>query len=266
MLAAFCGLLGLVFGSFANVVIYRVPRGESVVRPPSACPGCGTHIAGRDNIPIVSWLVLRGRCRQCGEPISPRYPLVEGLMALIFAAVGARVGLEWSLPGFLLFAWTLVVVSFIDVETRRIPNRLTYPLTPALLVLMVGAAFAVGEPERAVTVVVSGLAAFGFMFLLALFPGMGMGDAKLAGFIGIALGYLRGEVANGYLFVVFGLFAGFLLGALGGVALLAVRATSGGPLRKQKIPFGPYLAAGGLTSLLVGAPLIAAYLRSLGIT
>lgn len=261
MVAAFCGLLGLLFGSFANVVIHRVPRGESIARPPSACPGCGTAIKPRDNIPVVSWVLLKGRCRHCGTAISPKYPLVEVLMAVVFAAVGWRVGLDWALPGFLLFAWLLVVVTFIDIATRKIPNRLTYPLIPALLVLMVGAGLLAGEPERAVAAVIGGIGGFVAILLLALLPGggMGMGDAKLAGFIGLALGYL------GYGFVVFGLFAGFLLGAVGGIALLLTRARSGGPLRRQKIPFGPYLAAGALLTLLFGAPLIDAYLRSLGV-
>lgn len=262
MVALVCGVLGLLVGSFANVAIHRVPKGESVVRPPSACPGCGTQIAPRDNIPVLSWLLLRGRCRHCGAKISARYPLVELLMAVIFAAVGARIGLDWSLPGFLLFAWLLVVVTFIDIETRRIPNALTYPLIPALLVLMVAAGFAAGQPGRALSAVVGGAGAFVVLLLLALLPGggMGMGDAKLAGFIGIGLGYL------GYGFVVLGLFSGFFLGAFGGIALLLVRARSGGPLRRQKIPFGPYLAAGGLLTLFVGGPLITAYLRSLGVT
>ena len=259
MLAAFCGLLGLAFGSFANVVIHRVPRGESLSHPPSTCPTCGNRISPRDNIPVVSWLLLRGRCRHCSEPISARYPIVEAVIAVAFAAVAARVGLEWSLPGFLLFAWVLIVVSIIDIQTRKIPNRLIYPLTPALLVLMVGAAFLSGEPAWAVQAVLGGVGGFLALLVLALISpkGMGMGDVKLAGFIGIALGYIN------YGHVVLGLFAGFVVGAVGGVLLIALKARGDGPLRKQKIPFGPYLAAGALIALFVGQPLIDAYVGTL---
>ena len=257
MLAAFCGLLGLIFGSFANVVIHRVPRGESIARPPSACPGCGTPITPRDNIPVVSWLLLQGRCRSCGEPIARRYPMVELGMGVLFAAVAARIGLDWSLPGFLLFAWVLLVVSIIDIDTRKIPNRIMYPLTPALLVLMVAAALLSAEPPRALAALVGGLGAFVVLLIIALMQprGMGMGDVKLAGFIGIALGYL------GYGFVVLGIFGGFLVGGVVSVLLLATRARG----RRDMIPFGPYLAIGGLGALLVGAPVLDAYLRSLGL-
>ena len=257
MLAAACGVLGLIFGSFANVVIHRVPRGESISRPPSACPGCGTKIAPRDNIPVVSWLLLRGRCRSCGEPISRRYPLVELGMGVLFAAVGARIGLDWSLIGFLLFAWTLLVVSIIDIDTRKIPNRLIYPLTPALLVLMVATAVLVGQPRRALDVVIGGIGAFVVLLIIALIQprGMGMGDVKLAGFIGIALGYL------GIGMVVLGIFGGFLVGGVVSIALLVTGARG----RRDMIPFGPYLATGALATLLFGRPLLDAYLRSMGL-
>ena len=257
MLAAACGVLGLIFGSFANVVIHRVPRGESIAKPPSACPGCGTPISPRDNIPVVSWLLLRGRCRSCGQPISRRYPLVELAMGLLFAAVAARIGLDWSLPGFLLFAWLLLVVSIIDIDTRKIPNRLMYPLTPALLVLMVAAAVLAGSPRRALDVVVGGVGAFVVLLVIALIQprGMGMGDVKLAGFIGIALGYL------GLGIVALGVFGGFLLGGIVSIVLLVTRARG----RRDMIPFGPYLAGGALLTLFLGQPVLDAYLRSLGL-
>lgn len=250
-------LLGLLFGSFANVVIHRVPAGESVSHPRSACPGCGTPIAPRDNIPILSWLLLRAKCRHCGQPISARYPLVEAGMAAVFALVGWRVGLDWALPGFLLFAWTLVVVAVIDAETRKIPNRLTYPLTPALLVLLVAGALLAGDSGQAITAVIGGVAGFIGLLVLALIQprGMGMGDVKLAGFIGIGLGYL----SLGH--VLLGLFGGFLLG---GVVAILVLAT-GRRGRRDQIPFGPYLAAGAIGALLIGEPLIRAYLRATGL-
>ena len=255
--AAGCAFLGLLFGSFANVVIHRVPAGESISHPRSACPGCGNPIAPRDNIPIVSWLLLRGKCRHCGNAISARYPLVEAGMALVFAAVGYRVGLDWSLPGFLLFAWMLVVVAVIDVNTRKIPNRLTYPLTPALLVLMVAAGLLSAQPSRALTAVIGGLAGFVGLLIIALIQprGMGMGDVKLAGFIGIGLGYL----SLGHVLV--GLFGGFLLGGVVAIAVLLTRKRG----RRDQLPFGPYLSAGGIVALLVGQQLIDAYLRSAGL-
>lgn len=250
-----CGVLGLVFGSFANVVIHRVPAGQSLSSPPSTCPGCGHRIKPYDNIPIVSWVLLRGRCRHCDAPISPRYPLVELAMALLFAGVGARVGLDWTLPGFLLFTWLLVVVALIDAATRKIPNRLTYPLTPALLVLMVAAAFLNGEPGRALASVLGGLGGFVGLLILALIQprGMGMGDVKLAGFIGIGLGYI------GWGHVVLGLFGGFLLGGVTAIVLLLARSRG----RRDLIPFGPYLSAGAILALLVGQPIIDAYVATL---
>src|SRR4051812_46407840 len=124
LVAAGCGLLGLLVGSFLNVVIHRVPRKESVVRPRSRCPGCGTTLAERDNIPVLSWLLLRGRCRTCGEPISARYPLIELLTAVVFAAVGARFGADWAVPAYLVLAAGLVAVSAIDLEHFLVPNRI----------------------------------------------------------------------------------------------------------------------------------------------
>ena len=257
MLPAGCFLLGLVFGSFANVVIHRVPAGESVVRPPSACPSCLVPIAARDNVPVVSWLLLRGRCRSCAVPISARYPLVELAMGATFAAVGARVGLAASLPGFLLFAWLLLVVAVIDARTRRIPNRLTYPLTPALLVALTVAGLISGHPGWALRALGGGLAAFIALLTLALISprGMGMGDVKLAAFIGVGLGYL------GWGHVLLGVFGGFLLGGVAAIGLMLLRIRG----RKDLIPFGPYLAMGALAALLAGDALILAYQRALGL-
>ena len=255
--AAACGVLGLLVGSFANVVIYRIPAGLSIVSPPSACPGCNTPIAPRDNIPIVSWLLLRGRCRHCQTPISPQYPLVEGLMAVAFAAVGARVGWDWVLPAFLLFTWLLIVVSVIDLQTRKIPNKLTYPLTPTLLVLLAAAAVLSGDPARIVQVVIGGLAGFAGLFVLALVQpkGMGMGDVKLAGFIGLALGYIS------LWHVLVGIFMGFFIGGVIAIVLMLTKLRD----RKDRIPFGPYLAAGALLTLFVGQQLIDAYAGAMGL-
>lgn len=256
------GVLGLLFGSFGNVVIHRVPAGESVVRPPSACPACGTPIRPLDNIPVLSWLLLRGRCRSCGEPISARYPAIELGCGVLFAAIGWWIASMdppdwWALPGMLLFAWVLLVVSAIDYETRRIPNALTYPLTPALLVLLGGAALANGEAGRAVTALVGGVGALLFLLLLAFINprGMGMGDVKYAAFLGIGLGY----VSLGA--VVVGIFGAFLLGSVVSVLLIATKVRS----RKDLVPFGPFLSLGALIGLLFGPGLVDAYLRATGL-
>lgn len=258
MVIAACAVLGLLLGSFANVVIARVPDGSSVVRPASACPACDVPIAPRDNVPVVSWLLLRGRCRTCGAAISAQYPLVEVTCAVVFAAIGWRIGLDWALPAFLLFGWLLIVLAVIDMQTRRIPNRLTYPLTPALLVLLLGAALLEGTPGSAMRAVICGLIAFALLLVLALINprGMGMGDVKLAGFIGLGLGYL----GWGHLWV--GLFLGFFGGGVIAALLLALRLRT----RKDHIPFGPWLAIGALLALLAGRPIIDTYLRLSGWT
>ena len=257
LVVGLCFVFGLAFGSFANVVIQRVPRQESLVKPPSECPKCETPLQWRDNIPVVSWLVLRAKCRHCGEPISMRYPLVELATAVLFAGIGARFGLDWALPGFLLFGWTLLVLAIIDARTRLIPNRLTYKLTPVLLVALVAAALLHGEPSWALRSAIAGGVGFFVLFSLALVhpKGMGMGDVKLAAFIGIGLGYL----SWGHLLL--GVFAGFLLGGVVAIALLIGRARG----RKDLIPFGPYLAAGAIVALLFGEQLIESYLRAVGL-
>jgi leader peptidase (prepilin peptidase) / N-methyltransferase len=255
MVVGAAALLGLLLGSFANVVIARVPAGRSIVRPPSACPQCDTPVAWRDNIPVVSWVLLRARCRACRAPISARYPLVETLVAVAFALTAWRVGLAWSLPAYLLYAWLLVVVAVIDLETLRIPNRLTYPLTPVLAALLAAAALLEGVPGAALRAVAAGATGFAFLLLLALASprGMGMGDVKLAAFIGLGLGYL------GWAHLALGLFLAFASGGAIGMVLIALRIRG----RKDQIPFGPYLALGALVAVFVGTPLIDRYLALL---
>lgn len=233
-----CALLGLLSGSFANVVIRRLcggPSGDGLVRR-GWC------------VPRRSWLITYGG----GKSLS-----VQLGMALAFGAVGARVGLDWALPGFLLFTWTLLVIAVIDAGTRRIPNRLTYPLTPALLALLAGAALLNGEPGWAARALLAGVVAFGALLTVALASprGMGMGDVKLAAFIGVGLGYL------GWGELVVGVFAGFVLGGLIAIGLLITRLRERGDL----IPFGPYLAAGAFLALLTGGPLVEAYVRRTGL-
>ncbi|MFM8236967.1 MAG: prepilin peptidase [Actinomycetota bacterium] len=252
--AVICGLIGCNVGSFLNVVIWRVPRGLSVVSPPSHCPGCEQAIAPYDNIPILSWLVLRGRCRRCGIRISGRYPLVEALTGLVFAAVGWRFGADWPLPAYLLLAGGLIALSAIDLELMILPTRIVVPLGTAGLALLAVASWGEGDWGALGRAVVAAAVSFtGFRLLHLVKPGgMGYGDVRLSAVLGLNLGWL------GWGYVPFGLFAGFLYGAVFGIALLAVR---GREARRTPVPFGPFLAAGTMTLVLVGAPILDWYGR-----
>jgi leader peptidase (prepilin peptidase)/N-methyltransferase len=246
-----CGLFGLIVGSFLNVVIHRVPRKESVVRPRSRCPGCGTQLAERDNIPVVSWLLLRGKCRTCGAPISARYPLVELLTGALFVAAAIRFGLDWALPAYLIFFAALVAITFIDLEHYIIPNRVLYPTMFICLPLLVLAAALQdqwGNLERAL---IGGAAAWAFFLILHLVSprGMGFGDVRLSFLLGLLLGWL--DLRHVFL----GVFFGFLLGSIVGVVLLALRRRG----RKDHIPFGPFLAAGAVIAVLFGSSILAWY-------
>ena len=256
LVAAISGVYGLVIGSFLNVVIWRVPRHESIVKPPSHCPACDTQIANRDNIPVVSWLLLRGQCRNCGTSISPRYPLVELLTGVLFAAVGARFAHSWALPAYLVLTAALIALSAIDLEHYILPNRIVYPIDVAVIVLL-----AVASARRArLGRVRPGRCSRGASRSRSSSSstsssprGMGFGDVRLSFLLGLSLGWLGwGEVAGG-------LFAGFLYGAVVGVVLIAVKVRG----RKQQIPFGPFLAAGTMTFVLFGEPIVDWY-RGLG--
>jgi leader peptidase (prepilin peptidase)/N-methyltransferase len=237
-------LLGLVVGSFLNVVIYRLPRRESIVSPGSRCPGCCVRILFYDNIPVLSWIILRGRCRACGARISIRYPLVEGITGVAYVLAMWRLGLDWPLLVAWAFIAAMVAVAFIDYDHMIIPDRIVLP--GAVVGLMASVAI---HPQRWWVYVAASLGAGAFMFLLAMVwsGGMGPGDIKMAFFMGAVLG------AN----VVVALFASFLLGALAGVFMLTVQKRS----RKDKIPFGPYLALGSVLATLVGERLVDSYLR-----
>jgi len=244
--AAIAALFGAILGSFLNVVIHRLPRGESLAKPASRCPECETPIKPYDNIPIVSWLVLRGRCRNCGARISPRYPLVEALTAVLFAAVVLRFGADEDVWLGFAFVLILIPVTFIDLDLRLIPNKITVPGAVVGLVLV-----AVFQTDDLLEHVIAGIAAFMFLFLAALaYPaGMGMGDVKLAGVMGVFLG----------LSVVPALLLGFLTGSLVGVAILARHGAAG---RKRGVPFAPFLALGGLVALLAGPELVDLYVEN----
>jgi leader peptidase (prepilin peptidase) / N-methyltransferase len=237
------GLLGAVVGSFLNVVIHRLPLGESLVRPRSRCPRCGAALRLRDNVPLVSWLALRGRCRSCGAPISPRYPLVEALTAAAFVAIALIRGVDDDLVLQLPFAATLIAVGAIDLEHRIVPNRIVVPAA----VFGVAAA-AVVDTGHLPELLVAGAGAFAALLLAALaYPaGMGMGDVKLAGLMGLYLG----------LSVIPGLLVAFLAGTLVGLAIIA---REGARARKTGVPFAPFLALGGLVGLLAGSQLIDLY-------
>jgi leader peptidase (prepilin peptidase)/N-methyltransferase len=243
--AALAGVLGLLVGSFLNVVVWRLPRGESLVRPRSQCPQCGTPIKPYDNVPVLSWLLLRGRCRNCGAPISARYPLVEAVTGALFVAVvlGRDGALDVVLG--LLLVTALVPITLIDLDRRLIPNAITLPAAVAALVAAVALDVSF-VPEQ----LIAGAAAGGFFLLAALaYPrGMGMGDVKLAGMLGL---YLGRAVAPA---VFIALIAGVLVG---GVIMARLGAREG---RKAAVPFGPFLALGALIAMFVGDGLVDAYL------
>lgn len=252
-LTVVCALLGLVVGSFLNVVIARVPKKESVVTPRSRCPGCSTPIAPRDNVPVVSWLVLRGRCRACTEPISVRYPLVELGTAALFALTAVRFGADPdpALPAFLLFVAALVAITAIDLELYIVPNRIVYPTLFASIPMLLVAAAVDDDWKSAKEAAIGGALAFGLFLLIHLLSpgGMGFGDVRLSGVIGMFLGWL--SVPH----VLLGLFLAFLLASAIGVGLIAVKLRT----RKDHIPFGPFLALGAILAVLAGDPLLRLY-------
>ena len=249
--AVICGVLGLAVGSFLNVVIHRVPEKESVVRPRSRCPKCGTELAARDNVPVVSWLLLRGRCRTCGEPISARYPLIELGTAVLFAAAGVRFGASWELPAYLLFFAALIAITAIDLERYIIPNRIIYPTLFAAIPLLVAAAVLEDDTSRIATAALGALGAFVAMFVVHFISprGMGFGDVRLSAVIGMFLGWIDGEL------VFLGMLLGFLLGSVVGVGLIITKIRG----RKDHVPFGPFLAAGAVLAVLFSRQILEAY-------
>jgi leader peptidase (prepilin peptidase)/N-methyltransferase len=252
VLPVICAVIGLLIGSFLNVVVWRVPRGESVVSPPSACPTCGTQIRARDNVPVLSWAVLRGRCRDCSSRISVRYPLVELGTAALFAVMAARIGAHLELVAFLYLAAVGLALALIDIDVQRLPDALTLPSYVVMAILLGAAAAAGGHGDRAVRTVLAGLAVFAFYFALwFLYPsGMGFGDVKLSGLLGGYLGWLSWKA------VVVGIFSGFLYGGLFGIGVVLF--AGGG--RKTRVPFGPFMLLGALTGILAGDRLGDAYL------
>tara|TARA_B100000519_G_scaffold53006_1_gene43755 strand:- start:37496 stop:38317 length:822 start_codon:yes stop_codon:yes gene_type:complete len=264
------GAFGALIGSFLNVVVHRVPARRSVVSPPSACGACGHAIRPYDNIPIVSWLVLRGRCRDCRAPISPRYPLVELATALVFAIVAwvfapaiiaattptALAAAIVQLVAYLYLAAISIALALIDLDTRRLPNVLVVPSYVVGGVLLTLVAALTGEWVALATAGL-GLAIWGGLYfaLAVIWPGgMGFGDVKLAGVLGLFLGFL------GWPTLGVGMFAGFLAGGVFGVALMLA-----GRGRKAAIAFGPWMLLGAWVGILGGPAIFRAYLGLLGL-
>jgi leader peptidase (prepilin peptidase) / N-methyltransferase len=238
-------LFGLLIGSFLNVVAWRLPRGESLVKPRSKCPGCATQLKAYDNIPVFSWLMLRGRCRGCGEKISARYPIVEAVTAALYVLV---VALKWGdvlqMTLGLVLVTFLVPIAVIDLDLKIIPNKLTGPA--AVLAVALGAVL---EPSYLPEQLAAGAGALIFFLLPTLIhqKGMGMGDVKLVAVLGL---YLGRAVAPA-------IFIALILGVVVGAAIIAMKGMSDG--RRTKVPFGPFLAVGALVAFFVGDAIVTSY-------
>ena len=241
---------GLCLGSFLNVVAYRLPAGVSLVSPGSACPGCGAAIRPRDNVPVLSWLALRGHCRSCHAEISVCYPLTEAATGALFAAVVLITGAGHEVWLDLCFIVALVAITRIDLEHRIIPDKILAPLAVAAIALTAGFA-----PHEIVGRLIAAAIGGGALFIVALvYPkGLGMGDAKLVAVMGLVLGSSLAPA----------LFIGTLTGTVVGAAIIARRGVAAG--RKTAIPFGPFLAFGGLVALFVGHAIVHGYLRMVGL-
>ncbi len=263
---------GLAIGSFLNVVAYRVPAGLSIVHPASACPGCGHTIRGRDNLPLVSWMLLGGRCRDCRTPISVRYPAIEALTAVAFIGVALLfggqianasgtaelVGAVLQLLAFGYLAAISIVLSAIDLDVRRLPNAIVLPSYLVAAALLVPAALLSGRPEALIPAAVGMVASvlfYGILWVVAP-GGMGLGDVKLAGVLGLYLGYL------GWAQLLVGVGAAFTLGGVFGLVLIAIRRAG----RKSTVPFGPWMFAGAWVGIIVGEQLARGYLDLIGLS
>lgn len=273
-----CGLLGLLIGSFLNVVVWRLPRGESLSHPGSHCPQCGHAIRWWDNVPVVSWAVLRGRCRDCSEPISTRYPLVELATGFFFAGValwvlrsadasgsglsqisdGELAALSLTLLAFLYLAAITVALALIDLETHTLPNKVVLPAYIVAGALLAAASILVGDWAQLLRAAIAMAAMFiAYLVMAIAYPGgMGFGDVKLAGVLGLYLGWL------GWGSLLIGAFAAFVLGGLFSVILLALRKAT----RKSGIPFGPWMLVGAWVGIFLGEFLWQSYLSLFGLS
>lgn len=255
-MAIFFGIFGAMIGSFLNVVAYRVPLNQSIVLPPSACTQCGIRIKGYDNIPVISWFILRGRCRSCQRSISPRYPIVElatgiafVLVALKFFHVSGDAG--YLLLAFLYLAAMSVVLTLIDVETHTLPNLLVLPSYVVGAIFLSAASIASGNYAAMLRGVIGAAALWLLYFLMAIaYPhGMGFGDVKFAGLLGLFLGYLGWDA------LITGGFAAFVFGGLFALSLVLLRKKN----FKSGIPFGPWMVVGAWIGVFFGTPIIHGY-------
>lgn len=273
MPALLVGGLGLLIGSFLNVVIYRLPLKMSLVAPPSACGGCGARIRPGDNVPVLSWLLLRGRCRDCSVRISARYPLVELGTAIFFGLVawkmltdvpgggivtaGSTIAVILKLAAFLYLAAISVALAIIDVDTHTLPNRIVLPAYPVAAIILTVASLLSDDTVRLIGALIGCVVLFGLYLLMALaYPaGMGLGDVKLAGVLGLFLGWL------GWGSLAVGAFSAFLLGGLFALLLLVTRRAS----RKSGIPFGPWMLIGAWLGIFYGNEIATGYMALFGL-
>jgi leader peptidase (prepilin peptidase)/N-methyltransferase len=244
LVAPLAAFFGLILGSFVNVVAYRIPAGLSVISPPSACPACSHPIRARDNVPVLSWVLLRGRCRDCGARISIRYPIVEIATAALFAAAVLVIGIEPELPAYLWFVGVSLALVLTDIDVHRLPNRILYPSTVVGAALLFAGAVAAGELARFWRALAGGGFYFALFLILALAArgGFGLGDVKLAFFLGLFLAHQSWDVLGAG--IALGIGVG---GAWATVLLIARRAD-----RKAKIAFGPAMILGAYLALAVG--------------
>lgn len=256
LLLVLLALFGLAFGSFANVVIVRVPSGESLLHPPSKCPLCENPIAPRDNIPVISWLLLKGKCRHCAEPIPAGYPLVEVGTMVLWVLAGIRFGVDVAVVPYALLFTVLLILSVIDLELYILPNKITYPSILVSLVVIPLLSYAtLDDPPAAIWgALIGGVGFAGFLLIVLLGwelimrkEGMGMGDVKLAILLGLWIGWLNP------LLCLIALIASSVIGLVVGVVILAVRKES------RPFPFGPWLALGSIVVILFSAPILRFY-------
>jgi leader peptidase (prepilin peptidase)/N-methyltransferase len=245
------GVFGLVIGSFIGVVVDRLPRQESIVSPPSHCVACSAPVRAYDNIPVVSYVVLRGRCRACGARIPPRDALLELGIGILFVLLAWRLTSAWALPAYCVLAAAIVGISAIDVEHMRIPSTLVYSTAALGAPLLVLASAGTHRWSALLGALIGGAVAFAAFFTLffAVPKGIGFGDVRLAGLCGGFLGWM------GYREVIVGFLISFIVAGVPAAVLLAMHKVN----RRTQIPFGPFLAAGTVITVLFGAPVIHAW-------
>jgi leader peptidase (prepilin peptidase)/N-methyltransferase len=239
-----CALFGMIVGSFLNVVIYRVPRKESIVTPRSHCPSCNSLIKEYDNIPVFSWIMLKGRCRHCGAAITPRYIFVELGTAALFAGLAARLGYNWDLPAFLVLFAGLLSLACIDLEHLLLPKNVVYPVLILVALLLVVASADSGDWHRLMVAAIGSVAWYALFFIINLASPriLGFGDVRLALLLGLGLGWF------GWRFVVIGFFAANVIGAVIGLTLIATKRMS----HDQPIPYAVFLAMGTAVAVFAG--------------